>query len=216
VSAGFWILGLTFVAVVLMAAADAIEPSLKLAANAVGGVAVCGLAASGFLLGLGFLRVLFSPRVTGAGAAFLGLFLCGALGMGTYVLVGRAAPPNFPWTGYVGQPQTHLGDFRYVGGIKPTPPASFERDFFSSERHAEWLRQVLGEPLPPLRLVRAGTRLYLQYPQTLDTSLQRKAALAVQRLVDTDLDGDFRPSTLPLDEADWEFHRRLESLPRPN
>jgi hypothetical protein len=189
---------------------------MRLARDGIGAVAVCGLGASGLLFVLGFLHALLSPRATGAVAAFLGLFLCGTLGIGTYALVGRVAPPHITRGGYVDQPQTYLGDYRYVGGIEPMPAASFERDFFSSEGHADWLGEVLGEPLPPLRLVRVGTGLYLQYPQSLGTRLRRQVALAVQRLVATDLDGDFQPVTLPLDERDWEFHRRLESLPRRN
>jgi predicted Ser/Thr protein kinase len=218
ISAGFWILGLTFVAVVLMAVADGIEPSLKLA-EGVGAVGICGLGASVLLLGLGFLRALFSTRASGAGTAFFGLFLCGVIGLGSWMFVGRVSPPLVPMSAgwrTTAQPQAYLGTYAYVSGRAKTPPASFERDFFSSGDHASWLGDVLGEPVPPLRLVRVGNALYLQYPSDLDSALRDRAALAVQRIVETDLAGDFRPFTLPVKDSDWEFYRRLDTFPRRN
>jgi predicted Ser/Thr protein kinase len=212
VSAGWWLLGLTFVAGVLLAIGHAIEPSLGLDVG-LGGVAACGLGASGFFFVLGFLHALLSPRATGAGVAFLGLFLCGTVGLGCFVIVGVDAPPPVQLIGHVGSPQTYIGDY-VLGDGKKAVDSGYERDFFSSADHATWLGDVLGEPVPPLRLVRLGNLLYLQYPRTLDSRVRDRAALAVQRLVDIDLAGSFRPVTLPVNDRDWEFLRRLDAVER--
>ncbi len=203
ISAGFWILGLTFVAVILMATGDAVEPTLRLS-EGIGGVAACGLAASGALLALGFLRALFSRRVMGAGTAFLGLFLCGVLGLGSYVVVGRAAPPNVP--GVVG-----IGPIEPLGLYRGSLPASFERDFFRKENRLQIVQNVVEEPIPALRLVRRHSNsLYVQCPP--GAKNPRRIALAVQRLLEVELDGDFEPSELDPAPGDWEFLARLGDI----
>ena len=202
VSAGYWFLGLTFVAVVLMATGDAIEPSLKLS-EGIGGVAACGLGASGLLLALGFLHAVFSARASGAGAAFMGLVLCGAVGIGAYVVVGRAAPRLFARNGV----ETVVGQYIDL------PPANFERDFFKAKDRRVWFTKALGS-VPNVRLVRRGTVLSVQCPPELDVASTRRAVLAVQRLIDLDLDGRFAPYTLDLSSAEFEFNRRLDDLPR--
>jgi hypothetical protein len=208
VSAGFWILGLTFVALALMAAAHAIEPSLRLTRNALPAVAVCGLAASAALLALGFLRALFSARVSGAGAAFFGLFVCGVLGLGSYVVVGRAAPPMHSNIVSIG---TIASNERYVGRYRTEVPLAFERDFFREKDRLGIVQTVVEEPIAALRLVRRhDNTVYVQCPPRARNP--HRIALAVQRLLELELDGDFEPYVLDPAPGDWEFLARLGDI----
>jgi hypothetical protein len=215
--AGWWVLGLTFVAVLLMIGGHALQPRLELD-EGVGYVAACGFGLSALLFALGFLHALFSVRTRGAGAAFVGLCVCGFLGVGSFAFTSRAEGMRIDawrraqvtYNYDPGQPQTYLG--RY---LRP-PSSDFERDFFSERDRADWLEQAFGEAMPPLRLVRTGTALSVQYPRSLGARQRGRVALAVQRLVDLDLRGTFEPATLPLDDSDWEFQRHLTTLPRRN
>lgn len=208
VSAGFWILGLTLVAIALMAVAHAVEPSLRLARNELPAVAVCGLAASGLLLALGFLRALFSARVSGAGVAFFGLFLCGVLGLGSYVVSERAAPRNYSDIVSIG---TSAPNERYLGVYRRPLAPSFERDFFREKDRLGTVESVVEERVPALRLLRRHSNsLYVQCPP--DARNPRRIALAVQRLLEVELGDDFEPYVLDPAPGDWEFLARLGDI----
>ncbi len=204
VSAGFWILGLTFVGLALMTGGHAFDPTLDLD-DGVAGVAGVGLGLSGLLLVVGFLRAVFSSRATGATAAFVGLVLCGAIGIGAYLVVERPSMRAYHATF-----GTCLG--RYV----TPPPVNFERDFFQPPGRGEWLRAALDGSVPPVRLIRNADWLYLQCEPSLGYRSSARVALAVQRLVDLELEGHFERSILEIPTGDWEFNSRLDSLPRRN
>jgi hypothetical protein len=78
VSAGYWFLGLTFVAVVVMRLGDPYAARLHLG-DGVGLVALGGGGLAAALFVLGTLHALVSARTRGVGAAFLGLVLCALL-----------------------------------------------------------------------------------------------------------------------------------------
>ncbi|HEX5137999.1 MAG TPA: serine/threonine-protein kinase [Planctomycetota bacterium] len=204
VSAGFWILLLTIVAGALLVGAALAEPSLRITDEA--GVTVAfGLVLAGGLFALGFLRAIFSARTSGAGAAFVGLFLCGILGAGTFVLVGRSTTP--PHSNIVSFGPAEANE-RYLGRLRTTVPASFDRDFFRENDRLERIARLVEEPIPALRLVRrSGNSLYVQYPP--DAKNPRRIALAVQRLVEEALDGDFESYVLDPAPDDWDFLSRL-------
>ncbi len=204
VSAGFWILGLTLVALVLMAVGHGIDPTLDLDEGIVG-VASVGLGLSGLLLAVGFVHALFSSRATGATAAFVGLVLCGAAGIGAYVFVEQTSTRIY-----------HRAVGTCLGRYVTPPPANFERDFFQAPGRGEWLRTALDGRVPPVRLVRNAGWLYLQCEPSLGYRSSTRVALAVQRLVDLELDGDFERSILEIPAGEWEFNSRLDSLPRRN
>jgi hypothetical protein len=204
VSAGYWILGLTFVALALMAGGHAYDSTLDLD-DGFCVVSALGLSLSGFLLAIGFVHALFSSRRRGAPAAFVGLVLCGALAIGAYLYVERTSTRVYHTTF-----GTCLG--RYV----TPPPANFERDFFQAPGRGEWLRTALDGSIPPARLVRMADRLYIQCEPTLGYRSSARVALAVQRLVDLELDGHFERAILEIPAGDWAFNSRLDSLPRRN
>jgi predicted Ser/Thr protein kinase len=207
VTAGFWILGLTFVVALVLLGGDALEPSLNLDVG-IGAAAVFGLGLSSLLLSLGFLHAIFSSRATGAAAAFFGLFLCGVLGVGSYVVVDGAAPPNYSNIISMG---TIASNERYVGRYRTEVPPAFERDFFREKDRLGIVETVVEEPIAALRLVRKhGDSLYVQCPP--GARNPRRIALAVQRLLELELDGDFEPYVLDPAPGDWEFLARLDDM----
>ena len=153
---------------------------------------------------IGFVHALFSSRRRGAPAAFVGLVLCGALAIGAYLYVERTSTRVYHTTF-----GTCLG--RYV----TPPPANFERDFFQAPGRGEWLRTALDGSIPPARLVRMADRLYIQCEPTLGYRSSARVALAVQRLVDLELDGHFERAILEIPAGDWAFNSRLDSLHEP-
>ncbi len=208
VTAGYWLLGLTFVAVALMTGGRAFDPSLDLD-EGIGGVAACGLGASGLLLALGFLHAIFSARATGAGVAFLGLVLCGLVGVGSVAIV-RGDVPSIPWAiraDFDSAVETCLG--RCTG----SPPLGFESGFLAENDRHGWLETAVGESIPALRLQQRGNLIYVRWPASVVGQSRVHLALALQRLVELDLCGTFEPTRLGM-PADRGFQRRLDHLPR--
>jgi hypothetical protein len=186
VSAGFWVLGLTFAAAVLLTAGDVVEPSLGLSRNALPAVVACGLLASAALLALGFLSALLSPRTTGGGAAFAGLCLCGLVGLGAYVAFERAGPLARNWAR-----ETCLG--RYLS----VPPQSFERDFLEQDNGGRYreIERAVGEALPELKLQRREKdQLWIRWPAAVHGPRRVDVARELQRLVREELGDSFQPS----------------------
>jgi len=211
VNAGLWALTLTIVGVVLITIGHFAVPHLKLM-EGMGYFATAGLGLAAALFVLGMFRALLSSVVTGAGAAFLGLFVCGVLGLGAGLLILSVREPSRRYVDLEAPgraaPEQYLG--HYVGDA----PSDFERDFFRENGRVEWLESALGGMIPGIRLVRRGKMLYVQCPAVVPDKDRGRIALAVQRLVDLDLDGSFEPVELKIADSDWEFLRYLDSLPR--
>jgi hypothetical protein len=84
------------------------------------------------------------------------------------------------------------------------PPENFESAFFGVSDRVRWLEEAYGGSIPPMRLVRTGNHLFLESSPELDARSHGRAALAVQRLLDRELDGDFLPQKLDVPAGDWD------------
>jgi hypothetical protein len=189
VSMGLWILFLTFAVSMLMGLGHSAAPKLNLR-DGIGFVAFPGAALSVLLLAIGLLHSVLSPRVKGVAGAIVGLLLCGLVVSMTFRFVDTQPPAmrSFIHDGAAG-----AGDVGYVGRYVKPPPATFERDFLASGRHAGQLREQFGEAMPHARLVRRSNYLYVEYGPEVEWSVRSKLAIAVARLVAKELDGDFIP-----------------------
>jgi hypothetical protein len=90
-------------------------------------------------------------------------------------------------------------------------PPSFERDFFRDKDRLGIIRSVVEEPVSALRLVRRDRDcIYVQCPP--GARNPRRIALAVQRLLELELDGNFDSYVLDPLPDDWEFLARLDDI----